>query len=112
MPDTKRVYLDRFGTINPWETPYAIIENFERNISPNPKSRSRSNTKTKTKTKPKSVADKWHSYGEAFPLGSGPSRERMFEKDGYEYLKKEFPKMDYIEECHVIDIKPGMLSTA
>jgi len=110
MPDTKQVYLDRFGTINPWETPFAIIENFDSIIITNPSPNSKSNTNTKTISK--SVANKWHSYGDASPLGSGPSRDRMFQKDGYEYLKKEFPKMDYIEECHVIDIEPGMLSTA
>ena len=107
MPDTKQVYLDRFGTINPWETPFAIIENFDSIIT-NPNPRAKSNTKTISK----SVANKWHAYGDAIPVGSGPSRERMFQKDGYEYLKREFPKMDYIEECHVIDIEPGMLSTA
>jgi hypothetical protein len=36
--------------------------------------------------------------------GEGPEPHKIYEEDGYEYLKNEFPEMDYIERCEVVEI--------
>ena len=33
----------------------------------------------------------------------GPDSERIYESDGYEYLAKEYPKLDYIQRCYIVD---------
>ncbi|KAG7343213.1 cyclophilin type peptidyl-prolyl cis-trans isomerase [Nitzschia inconspicua] len=78
MPDTPQHQLDFFGT-NPWETPFGYVE-------------------------PDDVANvvaKWHSYGDMPPWGQGPDPSLIFPQDGYDYLKREFPKMDYIKTCRI-----------
>jgi len=34
---------------------------------------------------------------------TGPDTAVMYESGGYDYLKKNFPKLDYIERCYVVD---------
>ena len=35
----------------------------------------------------------------------GPDSARIYEVDGYEYLAKEFPKLDYIDVCYIVGEK-------
>lgn len=80
MPETDQKQLDYFG-INPWETPFAIVDG-ELGETPVPK---------------------WFSYGDMPPSGEGPESQKIYQADGYEYLAREFPKIDFIEQC-VIEI--------
>jgi len=34
---------------------------------------------------------------------TGPDTAVMYESDGYDYLEKNFPKLDYIERCYIVD---------
>ena len=83
IPNTPQAQLDYFGQ-NPWETPFAYISNVE--------------------TSPVAT---FHAYGEMPPNGSGPDSSEIYGENGYEYLFKNFPEMDYIEECQVIEIGLG-----
>ena len=33
----------------------------------------------------------------------GPDSEKIYDVDGYEYLAKNFPKLDYIERCYIVE---------
>lgn len=79
MPDTPQKQLDYFGGGNTWETPFGYVEKEDLNI----------------------VAS-WYSYGDMTPFGDGPDPQLIYEEDGYEYLKKDFPKMDYIRGCAIV----------
>lgn len=49
------------------------------------------------------VIDKLYSeYGEGEPYGSGPSQIRI-QTEGNEYLKKNFPQLDYIISAQIIE---------
>jgi peptidyl-prolyl cis-trans isomerase A (cyclophilin A) len=49
------------------------------------------------------VVDALYSeYGEGAPDGAGPSQERAG-SEGNEYLKRDFPKLDYITKARVVD---------
>ena len=41
-------------------------------------------------------------YGEGAPMGSGPAQGRI-QQDGNDYLKKDFPKLDYIEKATIVE---------
>ncbi len=84
MHETPQAQLEYFG-INPWETPFGFINYVDQ-----------------------TPVNKWHAYGDMPPWGEGPNPQKIYEEDGYEYLKKVFPQMDYIEECNVIEIEPEM----
>ncbi len=43
----------------------------------------------------------YKGYGEGAPAGMGPSQGRI-QREGNAYLKKEFPKLDYILSAEVI----------
>ncbi len=43
-------------------------------------------------------------YGEGAPRGQGPSQPRL-QAEGNPYLKKEFPKLDYIKKAAIIETK-------
>lgn len=80
MPETPQSQLDYFG-INPWETPFGFIDD----VSTTP------------------VAT-WYSYGDMPPWGEGVDPQKVYKADGYEYLKRDFPRLDYIETCEVEEI--------
>lgn len=80
MPETSQTQLDYFG-INPWETPFGFIDD----VSTTP------------------VAT-WYSYGDMPPWGKGVDPQRVYKADGYDYLKSDFPRLDYIETCEVEEI--------
>jgi len=82
MPGAPQAQLDYFG-INPWETPFAIVDGAVED----------------------SPVAKWYVYGDMPPQGEGPDPQEIYPEDGYEYLARDFPKMDYIESC-VIERKP------
>lgn len=79
MPDASDEQLSYFGSENPWETPFGYVE-------------------------PDSFAtvQGWYEYGDMPPWGSGPDPQRIYDEDGYEYLKRDFPKLSYINECRII----------
>mmetsp|Transcript_40012 Transcript_40012/g.46826 ORF Transcript_40012/g.46826 Transcript_40012/m.46826 type:complete len:307 (+) Transcript_40012:74-994(+) len=77
MPDC--IHLSSFGK-EPWETPFGFVGSFEESV----------------------VTDWYDGYGDMPPDGNGPDPQKIYPENGYEYLEKEFPKMDYINECIVI----------
>jgi cyclophilin family peptidyl-prolyl cis-trans isomerase len=79
LPGTSQDQLDAFGS-QLWETPFGYVE--EEDL--------------------KAVVDEWYAYGDAPPGGSGPVIDRIYREDGYEYLRREFPEMSYIHECHIV----------
>jgi peptidyl-prolyl cis-trans isomerase A (cyclophilin A) len=79
MPETPASQLEYFGT-NPWETPFGYVH--EEDVV--------------------NVVGQWYSYGDMPPWGQGPDPQLIYQKDGYEYLKREFPEMDYIETCRIV----------
>mmetsp|Transcript_32350 Transcript_32350/g.47842 ORF Transcript_32350/g.47842 Transcript_32350/m.47842 type:complete len:114 (-) Transcript_32350:17-358(-) len=86
MPETPAGQLSYFGT-NPWETPFAHIvddDDLEQ------------------------VVGKWYAYGDMPPWGEGPDPQKIYPPNGYdEYLKTEFPDMDYIESCRITTTTGG-----
>jgi len=79
MPDTPLHQRQAFGT-NPWETPFAYVDPEDV----------------------ENVVGSWYAYGDMPPWGKGPDPQLMYKKDGYEYLKKKFPQMDYIDTCRIV----------
>mmetsp|Transcript_22446 Transcript_22446/g.47434 ORF Transcript_22446/g.47434 Transcript_22446/m.47434 type:complete len:353 (+) Transcript_22446:37-1095(+) len=78
MPGTNDEQLEYFG-VNSWETPFGFVE---------PESLD--------------VVSKWYQYGDMPPYGKGPEPQKIYEENGYDYLKKEFPKMSYINHCVIV----------
>ena len=55
------------------------------------------------KVRDMSTVDKlYNGYGEGAPGGNGPSQGRI-QQEGNAYLKKEFPKLDYITKATVVE---------
>jgi peptidyl-prolyl cis-trans isomerase A (cyclophilin A) len=49
------------------------------------------------------IVDSLHSgYGEGAPGGNGPSQGRIADQ-GNEYLKRDFPKLDYIKTARIVE---------
>ena len=80
MPETDPETLEYFGE-NPWEVPFGIIQG---DVAASPVAR-------------------WYSYGDMPPWGSGPESERIYMEDGYQYLAQEYPRLDYVERCLILD---------
>lgn len=80
MPGTEQSQLYYFGK-NPWETPFAVVKG---PVEESPVAR-------------------WFSYGDMPPWGTGPDPGKIYQKSGYQYLEREFPKVDYIETCHIME---------
>jgi peptidyl-prolyl cis-trans isomerase A (cyclophilin A) len=79
MPDTPPRQLDYFGT-NPWETPFGYVHADDVT----------------------EVVAQWYSYGDMPPWGEGPDPQLIYPPNGYEYLKRSFPQLDYIETCRIV----------
>jgi peptidyl-prolyl cis-trans isomerase A (cyclophilin A) len=82
MPDTPPHQLGAFGTDNPWETPFAYVDETSLN----------------------EVVAKWYAYGDMPPWGQGPDPQKIYKKDGYKYLAKQFPSMNYLTECRIVSV--------
>jgi len=79
MPDTPIEQLIYFGQENSWETPFAYVEPADLGI-----------------------VGSWHAYGDIPPWGKGPDPQHIYPKDGYDYLQKNFPELDYIRGCAIV----------
>lgn len=79
MPGTPSSQLTHFG-VNPWETPFAQLFD-EASLN---------------------EVGGFHSYGDMPPWGSGPEPQKVHSQ-GYEYLAREFPDLDYFDYCRVLD---------
>lgn len=82
MPGTDREQLDYFGTES-WETPFATL----------------------AAPAEMSVLTKiYDGYGDMEPWGEGPDPDKIYDVDGYtKYLPENFPKLDYIGRCFIMD---------
>lgn len=49
----------------------------------------------------KVVDEIYSGYGEGAPRGTGPSQAKL-QREGNAYLKREFPKLDYIESAQIL----------
>jgi len=82
MPGTSQKQLDTFGE-NSWETPFAVIEDVENSA----------------------LKKIYSGYGDVHPFNAkGLESEKMYDVDGYTtYLPKQFPKLDYVDRCYIVD---------
>jgi len=82
MPGTPQGQLDYFGT-NSWETPFGVVVgDVERGV----------------------LTEIYSGYGDMSSMGGkGPDSSRIYDVDGYDYLRDEFPKLDYIDRCYIVD---------
>mmetsp|Transcript_30551 Transcript_30551/g.46284 ORF Transcript_30551/g.46284 Transcript_30551/m.46284 type:complete len:294 (+) Transcript_30551:44-925(+) len=78
MPGTSSNQIEYFGK-NPWETPFGYIVTDDLH----------------------NVVDKWYVSGDMPPHGEGPDPRKIYSEDGYDYLKKEFPKLSYLTQCKI-----------
>merc|ERR1712129_548625 len=76
MPETPAQQLAAFGQ-EPWETPFAVLADVSS----------------------LAVLSVIRSYGDMPPWDSGPAPQRI-RTEGYEYLAREFPELDYFSVCH------------
>lgn len=81
--DTPQRQIDAFGS-NSWETPFGFVD--PDDVS--------------------TVVAKWYAYGDMPPWGQGPDPQKIYKRDGYDtYLKTQFPKMSYIQQCQIVGDK-------
>ena len=78
MPGTAQHQLRFFGS-NPWETPFGYV--FPEDLN---------------------VVDSFYSYGDMPPWGEGPDSQKIYLRDGYEYLGQNFPELSYIKQCTIL----------
>jgi len=81
MPGASQEQIDYFGT-NSWEAPFGLVVYRLGDSSVLPRI--------------------YSGYGDMPPWGDGPDPERIYDTDGYEYLAKNFPKLDYIDHCYIM----------
>lgn len=46
---------------------------------------------------------RFYSYGDMPPWGQGPAPGKIWQQ-GYEYLRREFPRISYLDTCRVVDL--------
>jgi len=89
MPGTGQEQLDYLGE-NSWETPFAVVQGSDSDDG---------------------VLTRIYSgYGDMPPEGKGPDSARIYDIDGYDYLAENFPNLDYIERCYIVDEEAGVVS--
>ncbi len=82
MPGVDQEQLDYFGE-NSWETPFGMLEG---------------NVEESALTKI------YSGYGDMPPWGKGPESNLIYDEDGYtSYLPNNFPLLDYIKRCYVVE---------
>mmetsp|Transcript_8344 Transcript_8344/g.18059 ORF Transcript_8344/g.18059 Transcript_8344/m.18059 type:complete len:356 (-) Transcript_8344:181-1248(-) len=87
MPGTEQEQLDYFGE-NSWETPFGMMEGVDVEEEDGGGG---------------TVLDEiYDGYGDMPPWGRGPDPDKIYDEDGYDYLRKEFPKLDYIDRCYIV----------
>ena len=83
MPGAPIRQLEYFG-VNPWETPFGVVSDAAS----------------------LGIVGSFHSYGDlpAFARGgrAGPDPGRIW-REGYEYLAREFPLLDYFSTCRIVE---------
>lgn len=80
-PGVSQAQLSRFGE-NSWETPFATLLDVDNSA----------------------LRKIYSGYGDLPQFGGkGPDSARIYDEHGYTYLSKEFPKLDYIDRCYVVD---------
>jgi peptidyl-prolyl cis-trans isomerase A (cyclophilin A) len=79
-------YLDFLGK-EPWETPFAVV------------------------TEGQATLDAlYKEYGDIPPFGKGPDQQKI-QNRGNAYVHENFPLIDYLQSCTVIEEEPSMVFT-
>ena len=50
----------------------------------------------------------YKEYGDIPPFGKGPDQQKLLNR-GNEYIRQNFPKIDFMESCKVVDEEPSMV---
>ena len=77
-------YLDFLGTA-PWETPFAVVVEGQSTLD-----------------------NLYKDYGDIPPFGNGPDQNKIHNR-GNKYVHDEFPLIDFLQECHVIEEVSSMV---
>ncbi|KAL3775592.1 hypothetical protein ACHAW5_003495 [Stephanodiscus triporus] len=81
-PGVSEADLKEFGK-NSWERPFGFIVGDVNNSA---------------------ISNVYSGYGDMFPFGNGPDSNKIYDVDGYTtYIPQEFPKLDYIDRCYIVD---------
>ena len=84
MPGCPPHQLQAFGK-NPWETPFARLADAAS----------------------LAVVGSFKSYGDMPPWGQGVEPQRVY-NEGYAYLTRTFPSLDYFDTCIVVGGENGV----
>ena len=71
-------YLDFLG-VSPWETPFGVVVEGQETLDA-----------------------LYKEYGDMPPFGKGPNPQKIHNR-GNSYIHEEFPKIDFLQSCKVID---------